>query len=134
MKIANKHRIKTNLESYLEEEVMKDTTEMSKMEDLVFFDLETIEHQNEFVHTFCFEPFYLMTIRANGIVGSCRLFGDHGDNIHNKTLREIWFGEYFNNARKILTKGKPQNFCSKCGSNEFLENRKIRFELMKRLN
>ncbi|MDI6826338.1 MAG: radical SAM protein [Candidatus Aenigmarchaeota archaeon] len=133
LKIANKHGIRTNLENYLEEEVMEDSTEMEKMEDLVFSELEKIEHKNEFVHTFCFEPFYLITIRANGIVGSCRLFGDHGDNIHNKTLKEIWFGEYFNHARKILMHGKPQDFCSKCGSNEFLENRRIRFELIERL-
>jgi len=133
LRIANKHEIKTNLESYLEKKIMKDSTEMSKMKDLVFSELERIKHQNQFVHTFCFEPLYLITIRANGIVGSCRLFGDHGDNIHNKTLKEIWFGEYFNNARKILMQGKPQDFCSKCGSNEFLENRRIRFELMETL-
>jgi len=134
LKIANEHGIRTNLGSYLEKKVMRDSTQIQKMKNLVFSELETIEHKNKFVHAFCFEPFYLMTIRANGIVGSCRLFGDHGENIHNKTLREIWFGKYFNNARKKLMKGKPQDFCSKCGSNEFLENRKIRFELMKRMN
>lgn len=123
--------IRTNLNSYLDRSVMKDSTEMGRMKDLGLGDIENIEHPNKFVKTFCFEPFYLMTIRSNGIIGSCRLFGDKGDNITNKTLREVWFGDYFNDARQAQINGDIPEFCSKCGSNEFLENRRIREELIK---
>lgn len=132
--IANKLGIRTNLDNYLDKSVMRDSTEMDKMKDLGLGDIKKIEHPNKFVKTFCFEPFYLITIRSNGITGSCRLFGDKGDNITNKSLKEVWFGEYFNKARQLQISGDIPDFCSKCGSNEFLENRRIREELIKHLS
>lgn len=130
---AKKLGIRTNLESYLDKKLLKDSTEMDGMKDLTMSEVSKINHANGFVKTFCFEPFYLMTIRANGTVGSCRLFGDKGDNITEKSLRDIWFGEYFTNARESQINGNVPEFCTKCGSNEFLENKKIREELMRHL-
>jgi len=129
--ISNSLGIRTNLDSYLDKDVMRDSTEMGKMKDLGLGDIKNIEHRNKFVKTFCFEPFYLVTIRSNGTVGSCRLFGDEGDNIMDKTLKEVWFGEYFNKARHAQMTSTIPAFCSKCGSNEFLENRRIRNELIR---
>ena len=128
--LAEKYRIRHNLDAYLERDVMEKTVKMDGMTELGMKELKSIKHENKFVKSYCFEPYYLVTIRANGIVGSCRLFGDKGDNIHHKRLKDIWFGEYFRRAREALLKG-PQPFCSKCGSNEFLENRRLRRELMK---
>lgn len=127
--LARKFGIRTNLENYLEKDFMEKSTEIGKMRELGMEELGKINSSNEFLKSFCFEPFYLMTIRSNGIVGSCRLFGDKGDDITNKTLKEAWFGEYFSNARRAQTTGNAPDFCSKCGSNEFLENRRIRDEL-----
>ncbi|MEM5855052.1 MAG: radical SAM protein [Candidatus Aenigmatarchaeota archaeon] len=130
LKKCKRYGIKTNLENYLSREVIEKTTEMNEIVELGKKEVEKINSSKNFVKTFCFEPFYLMTIRANGTVGSCRLFGDKGDNIKNKTLKEIWFGDYFRKARENLIKG-PQEFCSKCGSNEMLEQARIRGELIK---
>lgn len=126
---CKKYGIRTNLDNYLQKGVIEKTTEMGSIVDLGKKEVDKFKG-NSFLKAFCYEPFYLVTIRANGTVGSCRLFGDSGDNIHNKTLSQIWFGEYFNNARRILLEN-PQNFCSKCGSNELLEQAKIRNELAK---
>jgi MoaA/NifB/PqqE/SkfB family radical SAM enzyme len=131
-KLCEKFGIKSNLRNYLSKEVIEKTTEMDSIIELGKKETKRIKIKNPFLRAFCFEPFYLVTIRANGIVGSCRLFGDKGDNITNKSLKEIWFGKYFENARRSLLKG-PQSFCSKCGSNEMLEQIKIRNELMKAL-
>ena len=114
----------------MNEEVIEKTTEMDTIVELGKKGVKKIKKSHPFLKVFCYEPFYLVTIRANGIVGSCRLFGDQGVSIHDKTLREVWFGEYFNKARKTLMKG-PQSFCSKCGSNEMLEQQKIREKLSK---
>ncbi len=124
-KKCKKYGIKTNIQNYIDSETIEKTTEMDKIVEL---GKEKWKRKNLFFNAFCFEPFYLVTIRANGTVGSCRLFGDKGDSIHNKSLKEIWFGEYFENARKTLLNG-PQSFCSKCGSNEMLEQMRIRNEL-----
>jgi len=133
VKKCKKYDIKTNLENYTKEAVIEKTTEMGKIIDLGKKEVKKIKRSNPFLKAFCYEPFYLITIRANGTVGSCRLFGDQGDNIQTKTLSQIWFGDYFKKARETLLK-EPQNFCSKCGSNEFLEQTKIRNELEKVLS
>jgi len=130
LKKCQKYGIKTNLDNYTKEDVIEKTTEMDRIVELGKKELEKFKSKNNLVKAFCYEPFYLVTIRANGTVGSCRLFGDQGDNLQTKSLKEVWFGEYFNKARNTLLKG-PQTFCSKCGSNEFLEQGRIRNELMK---
>jgi len=132
VKKCRNYGIKTNLESYAKKEVIEKTTEMNNIIELGKKEVEKIKG-NHFLKAFCYEPFYLITIRADGTVGSCRLFGDKGDNIHNKSLKEIWFGDYFNKARQALLKC-PQPFCSKCGSNEFLEQARTRKELAKVLS
>ena len=129
-KKCEKYGIKTNLQNYLNREVIEKTTEMDKIVELGKKEVKKMKVKNPFLKAFCYEPFYLVTIRANGRVGSCRLFGDEGEDLHKKTLKEIWFGEYFNKARKTLLKG-PQPFCSKCGSNELLTQKFIREELKK---
>lgn len=131
VKKCKKYGIRTNLENYIKEDIIEKTTEMDKIVELGKKEVE--KAKIPFLKAFCYEPFYLITIRANGIVGSCRLFGDQGDTLHTKTLKEIWFGDYFNKSRNTLIKG-PQNFCSKCGSNEFLEQARIRNELARILS
>jgi len=130
IKKCKKYGIRNNLGSYMKQDVIEKTTGMDTIVELGEQEVKKVKSKNKLVKTFCYEPFYLVTIRANGIVGSCRLFGDQGDNLHTKTLTEIWFGDYFNKARQTLLNG-PQSFCSKCGSNEFLEQTRIRNELMK---
>jgi MoaA/NifB/PqqE/SkfB family radical SAM enzyme len=133
VKACRQYGIRTNLASYAQPDIIEKTTEMDRIVDLGRRELRRVKPAHPFLHTFCYEPFYLVTIRANGTVGSCRLFGDEGDNIHTKSFRQIWFGDYFSAARKTLLRG-PQPFCSKCGSNEMLEQQRIRVELSRVLN
>ena len=125
VKRAKKHNIKTNLHDYLDEEVVDKSTELGEMDQIM-----KTPHPG-FYGSYCFEPWYLMTIRANGIVGSCRLFGDDGDNLHEKSLKEIWFGPYYEKNRKELAEHRGLGFCKHCGSNEFIENRRIGDELVR---
>jgi len=125
VKQAKKYNIKTNLHDYMDEEVVEKSTELGEMHQI----MENI-HPG-FFGSYCFEPWYLITIRANGIVGSCRLFGDEGDNLHKKSLKEIWYGKYYARNRKVLEDHKKHDFCKHCGSNEFIENRRIGNELFK---
>lgn len=122
--LAESYGIHTNLGSYLDENLIERSNELSEMDDIIKSDV--LKEKNDFSNAYCFEPWYLITIRANGIAGSCRLFGDSGVSLHDKNLKEIWFGEYFNNARKRLSSREIPDYCSKCGANEFIENKRIR--------
>jgi len=122
VELARKHNVKTNLANYLDQEVVKKSTELGAMDDMMKAKQDRL---SGFEGMHCFEPWYLMTIRSNGIVGSCRLFGDEGDNLHKKSLKEIWYGKYYERNRQVLSSHSVLGFCKHCGSNEFMENRKI---------
>jgi len=89
LKICERHRIHTNIQEYLSENVAEKSNELGVMDKLMGTEYEG------FIGSHCFEPWYLVTMRANGIVGSCRLFGDEGVSIHDKSLKEVWFGSYY---------------------------------------
>lgn len=126
--LTKEYQIKTNLHEYLNQELIDNSNEVGQMKNII--NKENKKRQRSFSDASCFEPWYLITIRANGIVGSCRLFGDSGVSIHDKSLKEIWFGEYFQKARKKLVNGDIPDYCKNCGANEFIENKKIR-EILK---
>ena len=76
----------------------------------------------------CYQPWYSMIIRPWGIVGPCCMF-DGNENVLEKSLGEIWFGEYFESMREMLKNNELPGFCSKCNPSHVIENRKIRVEL-----
>lgn len=134
--LADSHNIEHNLRDYEDEELV----EKSNLKDGIgkfirsskssFYRL--LAPNNKFINAFCYEPWYLATIRADGTVGSCRLFRDEGEDLHEKSLREIWFGPYFTRNRQTLLAGEQLPYCSKCGSNEYLENMRVRKQLFYR--
>lgn len=128
-KIAVDNGIDTNVDEYLHEDLVDKSNEMDEMDDVIERERQKIRNKEGLKGAYCYEPWYLMTIRSDGTVGSCRLFGDDGVNIQDKSLKEVWLGEYYQKNREKLKQGKPLDFCSKCGSNEFLENKKIRESL-----
>jgi MoaA/NifB/PqqE/SkfB family radical SAM enzyme len=121
--LANRYKIHTNLSSYINQEILDKSNKVSKMDKII---MDKLKSQDSFINIPCYEPWYLMTIRANGIIGSCRLFGDSGVELTDQSLQEIWQGSYFNDARKKLLTGKLADYCKKCGANEIFENVKIR--------
>ncbi len=127
LKIAKRYGIKNNISNYLNQELVDKSNELAQMDKVIKKKGKT----NELSDSYCFEPFYLVTIRANGIVGSCRLFGDEGVDIHDKTLKDVWFGDYFEKARASMLSDSLPDYCKKCGANEFTENNRIREELRK---
>lgn len=127
--VAKNNDIKTNVDQYLHKDLVDKSNEMEEMDEVIENERKKMKNKEGLKSAYCYEPWYLMTIRADGTVGSCRLFGDDGVDIHKESLKEIWFGDYYHKNREKLKKGEPLDFCSKCGSNEFLENKKIRENL-----
>ena len=119
--LCRKYNIHTNLPEYLQDvQMMETSNELGQMDEVMITDRAGFESAH------CYEPWYLATIRANGIVGSCRLFGDPGTDIHNHSLEEVWFGEYFQTARERIINNDMPDYCRHCNANEVFENNKIR--------
>jgi MoaA/NifB/PqqE/SkfB family radical SAM enzyme len=84
----------------------------------------------------CFSPWLNMEIRVSGRVTACRICNDETgcENVLDKSLKEIWFGEYFENLRKQFMNGNLPDYCKDCASGLVVLTKNLRNKLIKRLN
>ncbi len=122
--IANKYHFKTNLEKLKLQFIER----VNKMDETIMKEVNVVKARtrNEIVSIPCYYPWYQMIIRPWGVVGPCCMFDNIGDNVKEKSLEEIWFGEHFNKIREKLKRGLLPNFCFKCNPGQVQENMKIR--------
>ncbi len=76
------------------------------------------EDIKSFLHAFCFGPFYSLSIGATGKLGQCAssITSRSPVNIRGKSLKELWYGDYFESARKSMLEGGPLlEECKTCG-------------------
>jgi MoaA/NifB/PqqE/SkfB family radical SAM enzyme len=119
-KIAYKHRFQTNVDK-LEFELIKSTSKMKKV-----IKEEGKKEKDPWVSLSCYQPFYHMVIRPWGIVGPCCMFDYSEEDVRSKSLKEVWFGRFFEEIRKKMLERILPDFCSKCNPSQVQENRKIR--------
>ena len=124
-KIAHKHSFQTNIDK-LEFGLVKSTSEMTKI-----IKEEGGNEKSHWASLPCYQPFYHMIVRPWGVVGPCCMFDNVGDDITKKSLKEIWFGKFFEKMRKKMLNRNLPDFCSKCNPSQIQENRKIREHIKK---
>jgi len=126
-KIADKYGIKNNLNDFIESEYVRKT---GKMKELLKKDNKN--KRSRFLSLSCYEPWLRIGIRVDGTVCPCGFFDQEStENIKEKTLEDIWFGDYFNLRRRQILNGKLPNHCKKCCMTLVVENKLIRNELEK---
>jgi MoaA/NifB/PqqE/SkfB family radical SAM enzyme len=135
--LARKFGIENNfsgLQSNLNEELIEKS---SKMHEVVEKDVERMEKLkvSKFLKDFltlpCYKPWFHMTIKCDGRVTSCDVPIKGGDNIKEKSIKEVWNGEYFNWLRKALLSRKIPDFCAQCNASHTTQRRKMRLEIIK---
>jgi MoaA/NifB/PqqE/SkfB family radical SAM enzyme len=119
--IAREHNFQTNVDK-LEFELIESTGKMKKI-------IEKEGKGSLWSSLPCYQPFYRMIVRPWGVVGPCCMFDNIGENVKNKSLKEIWYGEYFEKIRKSIMERKFSKYCSICNAGQVFENRRIRREL-----
>ena len=125
--LADKYDIYTNMDSFIDNEIVDKTEEMDRV-----IEEEASKEENRFLSAPCFEPWYNMVILPQGEVAQCSMFGGKGgDNIGNKSLKEVWFGDYFEKARRRLLDHELFSYCKNCCVPVNLENKRIRENLRK---
>lgn len=77
----------------------------------------------------CYEPWVGMVIRSDGNVGPCCVFEDRGDNILQKSVKDIWYGEYFTRLRRQILSGHLPPYCAQCGLAMVMANKELRAKL-----
>ncbi|MEM5829505.1 MAG: radical SAM protein [Candidatus Aenigmatarchaeota archaeon] len=126
-KIAEKYGIDNNFatqDKNLEKEIVEKTSEM---EPLLLKEVEVLEER--LISAPCFKPWERIAIRYNGLAGYCG-YVENGENVMDKNLIDIWFGEFFQNARRMMLRKKLFPHCHKCVPSDFTQRKRFRKELM----
>lgn len=76
----------------------------------------------------CYIPWHHITIIPNGNMAPCfsPWVWDTDVSIKNHSLKELWYGEYFDKFRSIMLNRKLPNNCKRCCVWEVFNNKKIR--------
>jgi len=121
--ISRKYGFETNVER-LNVELIKSTKDMRKV-------IEKGEEAHELLSLVCYEPWYHIVIRPDGRAGPCCMFDASPENIKEKSLKDIWLGEYFTHVRETILKNRLLSFCSHCNPSQVIDNIRIRDQLRK---
>jgi MoaA/NifB/PqqE/SkfB family radical SAM enzyme len=126
-KLADEFEIDNNFatqDKNLEEQIVRRT---SDMKSLLLADVKNLP--NGLVSAPCFKPWDIMAIRYDGLTGCCG-YVENGENVMEKGLKEIWFGELFNRAREKMLNRELFSHCHKCVPSDFTQRRRFRRELI----
>ena len=125
-RLAEKYEIDNNFatqDKNLEDEIVKKTSEMKP---LLLKEVEDLE--DGLISAPCFKPWERIAIRYDGKTGYCG-YVENGENVKKKSLKEIWYGKLFQEARKKMLNKELFSHCHKCVPSDFTQRRRFRKEL-----
>jgi len=121
---AESQGIETNLGELIQKNFINQTEKIDQV-------LAKENIQNKILNSPCYQPLYGLAVHSNGQVVPCANFSDNqGENFGDKSLKNIWFGEYFESIRAELLEKRFPDACSKCCMPLLEENRMIKEKLM----
>lgn len=127
-KLADKLKVSTNIEEFSRFLFIERANVMNKAM------VEVVEkNKDPFTSIACYYPWYNISIFSDGRVLPCFILKDEGENIREKSLKEIWFGKYFNGIREMFLKNKLKEDCAKCNPWNLPKMKEIRNKLKARL-
>lgn len=128
---AGSANVWTNLASMREQGLVSKTT---AMHEVIKEDVAAVHDERPFLTIPCYEPWYLMLLRPDGLVTPCNKFDYDGDDGRQRSLSDIWYGEFFTQIRQTLTDGNLLPICATCCVGGILENRRIREQIREALD
>lgn len=119
------NKLETNLQQFFSPELIEKTGSMvEKIKKLIKC------RRKDFLSIPCFEPWWRMGIRVDGWTCPCGFFDQNTtENVRERSLKEIWFGKYFEKRRKQLIQKNMPKYCQKCCTTLVLYNQIIRNQL-----
>ena len=125
--LAEKFKISTNIQDFSKFLFVEKANVMNKA-----MIEEVKKSKDPFVSIACYYPWYNISIFADGRVLPCFILKDKGENVREKSLKEIWFGSYFNEMRRRFLENKLKEDCSKCNPWNLPKMKEIRNKLQSR--
>lgn len=125
IRLARKWGIDSNfaaIQGNLQEELIEKS---SAMHEVVEEDMRGHE-PDSFLSIPCYDPWFHMTVKADGRVISCDVATDEGDSIRERSLRDIWYGPYFERHRTGLRSKEIPSYCAQCNPSHTTQRRWLR--------
>lgn len=121
-RIMEDYNLINNLDAFIE-----DVKVIDKSDNMSQILAKNRNEQFGFDQSPCYEPWYNIAVNQYGQTSICCEMVEENktENVKDKSLREIWFGEPFNNIRKTLKKGILFERCLKCGVWQVKHTQKI---------
>lgn len=126
--LAIKLKISTNIHEFLKFLFVERANIMNK--SMVS---EVKKSETNFASIACYYPWFNLSIFPDGRTLPCFILKDEGENVKKKSLKDIWFGEYFTSIRKMFLKNKLKEDCAKCNPWNLPKMEEIRNRLSKEL-
>ena len=124
--VANKLHVATNIKEFSGFLFVEKANIMNKA-----MVQEVKKSKDIFTSIACYYPWYNISIFADGRTLPCFILKDEGENVKNKSLKEIWYGKYFNEIRQSFLKNKLKKDCEKCNPWNLPKMKEIREKLSK---
>ncbi len=119
--VAGRYDVNTNFCEFVDNNLVEST---NSMKDFILSRVD--EESDSFTEIPCYEPFLRMGIRVDGRVAPCGFYDEkRGDSIRNKSLEEVWFGNYFEERRQEQMETELPDYCSKCCTTLVNKQRRI---------
>lgn len=121
--IARRKDVETNVDEFVEHNFLEHSNEIDEVMK------EGIEEEAPgFSNLSCYYPWYNVSIFPEGRVVPCFLFHE-GINIKNKSLEEIWYGDFFEGERERFFRNELRKVCKNCNAWNVEKMKKIRERL-----
>lgn len=115
-------------------EELKEQFSEDKLDEIISEEYEKSEEPLEnFKYLPCYAPWHHITIRPNGNIAPCfsPWVWETETTVKESSLRELWYGDYFDSYREKMLERNLPNQCKKCCPWEVFNNREIRKDLDK---
>jgi MoaA/NifB/PqqE/SkfB family radical SAM enzyme len=112
--------VNSNISEFLQDRLFKKANIMNQAM------IEEVESRKGFDNIPCYYPWYNMSIFPNGMVQACFIPKQRGEFVTKKSLKEIWFGRYFEKVRAELLDHKLSEDCARCNPWNLAKMREIR--------
>jgi len=138
--LLKKYDIASNMENFIvDADYLQKTNAMDEvmMQESGKYSIKDKKNKlDNFISMPCFEPWTHVTILPNGNIASCfnNYVWETKVSIRNHSLKELWYGRYFDKFRDEILTGKLSKACATCCIWRLFEVQDIRKEMEDYLN
>lgn len=85
--------------------------------------------EDDFTEIACYEPWYHLVVKVDGSAQPCCVYNSKEENVKDKDLEEIWYGDFFKEVRQRIREKNFSEYCEICNASQVTANDRLREKL-----